>query len=400
MRDWVQRAVVEFASTLDIRRANVLATGADASSVGEVFADLSRYLGLSISDAARRLADRTAGILRHMRAERVPHLAVAGSSTQMPPTAWFICPDFARPSGGVRKLYRTVDILNDAGLQAAIVHKRPGFRCEWFEHRTRVVSSTRTIVGHQDVIVVPEIYGRSICDLPQNIRQVIFNQNAYVMLDSLMWEPTAVAPYKDNPNLSAVLVVSEQNAAVIEYAFPGVTVRRVRPGLDPALYYSPITPKRRRIAYMPRRRAHDAAQVLALLRLRGILQGWEVVAIDRRTEAEAADLLRTSQIFLSFSEQEGFGLPPLEALACGCLVVGYHGFGGREFFRQPFAIAVEDGDVVAFARAVEDIVNLIDENPKKMAAVGLTGARFVLEHYSRDAERKDLLDVFVPLLRS
>jgi glycosyltransferase involved in cell wall biosynthesis len=403
VRDWVQREVADrFASTakaLDIRRTDVPATSADARSVGEAFADLPRYLGLSISDAARRFAGR-AGILRNLGGERVPHLAVAPSSKQMPPTAWFICPDFSRPSGGIRKLYRTVDILNGAGLHAAIVHKRPGFRCEWFEHRTRVVNNARTIVGHRDVIVVPEIYGRSICDLPQNIRQVIFNQNVYFLLDSLMREPNLVAPYKDNPNLSVVLVVSEQNAAVIEYVFPGVRVQRVRPGLDPALYYSPITPKYRRIAYMPRRRAHDAAQVLALLRLRGILNGWEVVAIDRRTEAEVADLLRTSQIFLSFSEREGFGLPPLEALACGCLVVGYHGFGGREFFRQPFATAVEDGDIVAFARAVENIVRLINEDPTKMAAVGLTGARFVLEHYSPDAERKDLLDVFVSLLES
>jgi len=45
-----------------------------------------------------------------------------------------------------------------------------------------------------------------------------------------------------------------------------------------------------------------------------------------------ADILRSSRVFLSFSQREGFGLPPLEALACGCAVVGYHGFGGRALF--------------------------------------------------------------------
>ena len=359
----------------------------DQNSGGDLF---------SIFDAVHRLVGRIG--MAGKATNPVPRLALARNSAWMPPTAWFICPDFERPSGGIRKLYRSVDILNDAGLQAAIVHQRRGFRCTWFEHQTRIVSAKRAVVSQRDVIVVPEIYGRSICDLPRGVRQVIFNQNAYLTLASLVGERGATAPYIDNPDLSAVLVVSEDSARIVEYAFPGIRVQRLRPGLDPALHHPPEDQKRRRIAYMPRKRAREAAQVLNLLRLRGVLDGWEVIAIDRRTEAEVADLLRTAQIFLSFGQLEGFGLPPLEALACGCLVIGYHGFGGREFFRAPFAIAVEDGDIVGFARAAEDLIHLIDDDPTSMAAAGIAGARFVHDHYSQDGERQDLLDVFAPLL--
>jgi Glycosyl transferases group 1 len=361
------------------------------------YAEITYRLPLLISDVARRLARRV-GISRHWHTNRVPRLNVALHSAEVSPTAWFICPDFDSPSGGIRKLYRSVDILNDAGLHAAIVHKRPGFSCTWFNHRTKVISSGQVVVSKQDVIVVPEIYGRSICELPAGVRQVIFNQGVYIMLDLLASGKPAAAPYTHNPDLSAVLAVSEDSAAVLEYAFPGLRVKCVRHGIDPAVHYSPPGPKHRRIAYMPRRRGREALQVLELLKLRGVLEGWEVIAIDRRTEADVAQLLRASQIFLSFSQLEGFGLPPFEALACGCLVVGFHGFGGREFFRPPFAIAVEDGDVVAFARAVEHVIRLIDNDPTGMAAASAAGARFVLDRYTRDAERKDLLDVFVPLL--
>jgi glycosyltransferase involved in cell wall biosynthesis len=293
-----------------------------------------------------------------------------------------------------------VDTLNDAGLPAAIVHQRSGFRCTWFENRTRVLSNSEAVVKPRDVIVVPEIYGPSICDLPSGVRQIIFNQNAYVMLRSLASEPSAASPYIDNPNLTGVIVVSDDNAAVVEHAFPGIRIHRVRNGIDPTLHYPPTCPKRRRIAYMPRRRADEAAQVLGLLELRGVLRGWEVIAIDRQSEVEVAESLRSSQIFLSFSQREGFGLPPLEALACGCLVIGYHGFGGREFFRPPFGIAIEDGDVVAFARAVEDVIRLINDDPASVAAASKAGVGFVLEHYSPNAERKELLDLFVPLLQT
>jgi glycosyltransferase involved in cell wall biosynthesis len=128
------------------------------------------------------------------------------------------------------------------------------------------------------------------------------------------------------------------------------------------------------------------------------LDGWEVVAIEGRVELEVAELLRTSQIFLAFGQREGFGLPALEALACGCLVVGYHGFGGREIFQSSFATAIEDGDCVAFAQAVENVIRLIDEEPEKMVALGAAAARYAHETYSQERERQDLLEVFAPLL--
>ena len=108
---------------------------------------------------------------------------------------------------------------------------------------------------------------------------------------------------------------------------------------------------------MPRKRANDARQVLRLLAAHGSLEGWEVVPIEDRTEAETAGLLRSCAIFLSFSAQEGFGLPPAEAMACGCYVVGFPGLGGREYFDPTFSCPIEEGDVLAFAKATAAILS-------------------------------------------
>jgi glycosyltransferase involved in cell wall biosynthesis len=291
-----------------------------------------------------------------------------------------------------------VDILNGAGLNAAVLHARPGFRCGWFENTTRVVNAAEVTVARRDILVVPEIYGQTIRDLPRNIRQVIFNQNAYNTLSSLMDGTASAAPYIDNPDLALVLVVSQDNAEVIKHLFPAAPVRRLHLGIDPALYYPSQGSKRRRIAYMPRKRPGDAANVLALLRLRGALDGWNVVAIDGRSEVETAELLRSAELFLSFSSHEGFGLPPLEALACGCLVVGYHGFGGREFFHPPFATAVEDGDIAGFARSVEATLYQLDNDPRCTDAIMAAAASFVSDAYPPETEKQDILDVFQPLL--
>ena len=46
---------------------------------------------------------------------------------------------------------------------------------------------------------------------------------------------------------------------------------------------------------------------------------------------EVALALQEALLFLSCGHPEGFGLPLAEAIACGCLVVGYHGLAGRDF---------------------------------------------------------------------
>ena len=53
------------------------------------------------------------------------------------------------------------------------------------------------------------------------------------------------------------------------------------------------------------------------------------------TEKEIAFNLIKSKIFLSFSELEGFGRPPLEAAIAGNKVIGYHGEGWKEYMKKP-----------------------------------------------------------------
>ncbi|HEY7633113.1 MAG TPA: glycosyltransferase [Thermoleophilaceae bacterium] len=352
----------------------------------------------SLGEAGRAVKRAVVG--RWRGKPRVPQLRVGERRGGEPPTVWMICPDWDHPAGGIRKQYRAVDVLNGGGIPAAIVHERPGFECTWFEHSTRIAASGEVMVARGDVIVVPEIYGPAILDLPAGVPQIIWNQNAYVTLDSLVASgPAASAPYVENPDLAAVVVVSDDSAEVLSYAFPGTPIRRIHHGIDSALHHPAAMPAGKRISYMPRRRADDAAQVLALLESRGALAGWEVVRIEHCSEAEVADLMRSSAIFLSFSEREGFGLPPCEALACGCLVVGYDGFAGREFFRPPFAEPVEDGDVVAFARAVERVMRRVEEQPAEAAAASRAGAQFIMDRYSPEVERKDLIETFAPLFQ-
>src|SRR3954463_4411251 len=92
---------------------------------------------------------------------------------------YYLAPALARPSGGVRTMYRHVDVLNKCGLPAAILHPRRGFRCEWFENQTRVESAPLQVRA-DDLLVGPEQYSpEALNRLARGVRKVVLNQNAY-----------------------------------------------------------------------------------------------------------------------------------------------------------------------------------------------------------------------------
>ena len=103
---------------------------------------------------------------------------------------FFLCPDYAPPSGGIRKLYRQVDVLNSKGFHASLVHTRIGFRCTWFENTTQVVYASEVRFGPSDFVVIPEITGPAAASIAPGIRKVVFNQNAYFTFRGYSADPS------------------------------------------------------------------------------------------------------------------------------------------------------------------------------------------------------------------
>jgi glycosyltransferase involved in cell wall biosynthesis len=174
-------------------------------------------------------------------------------------------------------------------------------------------------------------------------------------------------------------------------------IHHVRPSIDADLFHAGAATRQREICYMPRRGRRDADSVLELLRLRGMLQGWRVTPLDGLSHAQVAERLRSATIYLALSGQEGFGLPAAEAMACGNYVVGYHGYGGREFFDPAWSCAVDAGDVLAVARAVEEVIRHEQTEPGWCMARGRLASRFVLQTYSTEREAVDVPRVYAVL---
>jgi hypothetical protein len=307
-------------------------------------------------------------------------------------TIYFATPDSNDPWGGVRQIYRVVDILNGAGRPAAVLHTTPGFRCTWFVNESTIRYTGDVTASRADVLVLPERWARQIPNgLAPGIPKIIFNQNHFNTFTNDVTAKAAKDIYT-HEDVKGVVVVSEHGVDFFRYAFPDLRVERMRCGVDPNLYH-PNEPKSRAVAYMPRKRRQEATDVLSLLNLRGALKDWEVLTIDGVDEASAAAILRRSLVFLCFSHREGFGLPPAEAMAAGCVVIGFDGFGGHELFRN-HGVAVPEGDVVSFAQSAEGVLRDLDGRDSAFEEMRRRASDFVRSAYTIEQQASDAIRIF------
>jgi glycosyltransferase involved in cell wall biosynthesis len=79
-------------------------------------------------------------------------------------------------------------------------------------------------------------------------------------------------------------------------------------------------------------------------------EGWTAESVRARTEAEMAAFYSRCDVFVFPSLAEGFGLPALEAMACGCAV-----------------ITTDCGGVSAFARAGDNCLMVPPDRPRALA---------------------------------
>ena len=305
---------------------------------------------------------------------------------------YVLCPDHIQPSGGVRKLYLHVDILNEHGIPAALVHIHEGFRCNWFAHSTPILYAARVDPDPaNDFVVVPEMMGPELAKIGVGTPKVILNQNAYLTFYSYRIQPKVETPYT-HPEVVGAFCVSEDNYRYLSYVFPNLFIQRLHYGIDPGLFHP--EPKIARIAVMPRKQREQAVQILSILILRDALRDVQVKLIQNMSEQETAEVLRQSMIFLSLSDQEGFGLPPAEAMACGCIVVGYHGVGGREFFKPEHCFPVEADDIITYVQTIERVLDRIRAGDAEIAGIGERAARFIAQEYSLERERADVINAW------
>jgi glycosyltransferase involved in cell wall biosynthesis len=304
------------------------------------------------------------------------------------PTIYVHCPDAAKPLGGVKVLYRHVNILIEHGFAARIVHQQQGFKPQWLDIEVPVIYHPPPIRRNIDIAVFPEVYASRILEGGESIRRVIFSQNAYYTYSSTPLRAATVSLY-NRAGVIGAIVMSEDSRRYLTYAFPALNVQRIWCSIDREIYRP--EQKQKQICLWPRKNLQDVKQVLNLLTERRALRGWKVLLLDKMGEEKRAQAIRESAIYLHFETPEGFPLNLAEAMRTGCVAVGYSGRGGSEFMLDAFSYPIECGDVIGFAQTVEGLIQEFENFPQRVENMGRHAAAFVAREYSEQRERNSVV---------
>ncbi len=299
----------------------------------------------------------------------------------------YITHDSHAPSGGVKTIYSHVSHLVKNGYPAFVVHNQAGFKPPWLECNVPILYSADKDfqLSPKDIIVIPEDYREALEALREiNIKKYIFCQNHFYIFKGLQKDSTWADLGID------VFCSSEIIRKFLKSVFDYDGVPVIHCAIHPELF----KPRKKilQIAYMPRKRSAELDFIRNLFN-RLYKQYKEVpwICIDKVNEAKVAEILSESAIYFSTSLYEGFGLPPIEAMACGCIVVGFHGGGGLEYASSENGYWCEEGDIIECVRTLGNVISNIKNNDKKVNKVRSQALKKAGE-YTFDRQEKEILD--------
>jgi glycosyltransferase involved in cell wall biosynthesis len=256
------------------------------------------------------------------------------------------------PTGGVQVIYQHVGILQQNGIEAFAVHLGD-FRVDWFEHAIEplTLDQANLRIGPDDVLIVPEYLPRWAGTFSCR-RKLAFVQNAGYAENAVGRSDYANFGFTGVVCCSSYLKawMDSRTSLPIWQVGNGIDLEKFKPDPAKRIPGSLLYLRRKPTWIMGRQ---------AIRRLPPQLrQTLHAAALPHyMTQHQMIHAYQKADIFVPLGFPEGFSLPPLEAMACGCAVVGFSGGGGLDFMKDgETALVVPDGDVALLAQAMERIL--------------------------------------------
>ena len=302
-----------------------------------------------------------------------------------------------KPSGGIKVIYRHVEILSNK-IDAKIFHYQdPNFKCGWFNHNVKFKKDS-TFDSNKEFVIIPEWMAVYLAQILQklNVKYGIFVQGGFTLNTRPKYNFTDQDIKKAYEKAEIIISSSDEISECIKLTFPTVTEKifQINISVDNKKFNiseEDFKNKENLITYMPRKKLNHAKKLIFILE-QHLSNKWKIESLDNLTELELIKYLQKSKIFLSFSELEGLGLPPVESGLCGNYVIGYTGEGGKEYWNPPIFDIVSSGDIRTFANKVINKVKDLDKN--NYAFVTLKSAiNKLADKYSTKNEENGLLSL-------
>ena len=249
-----------------------------------------------------------------------------------------------------------------------------------------LVGTILTLIKKKDFIIIPEIWAHFATDLKfeeKGISYAIFVQGFYHMNSTNNF----LNLKKSYEGAKLIITTSKYSVSYLNNMFPNLKKKIIKISLSVDSNKFKVKKKTNLITFMPRKLPEHSN--LLLFYLKNLLpKNWKILPLINVSEKKIIKSLSISKIFLSFSNFEGLGIPPIEAALSGNKVIGYIGGGGSEYWKKPIFIKVENGEIEDFAKK---IIKNIKTYKNSWIKDSKTKRLNLAKNYSKKAEKKSLI---------
>jgi hypothetical protein len=256
-------------------------------------------------------------------------------------------------AGGIKLAYRHVESLRVVGIEAVVATPN-GEAPDWFATEAPTLNLDEVTPG-SDILVFPENHAGLLREYRvSSAPKVVLCQNQFMAFRGL-----AGSRCYSEFGVKHIFALGRMAAEFCERRFPELRVSHFPAYVDPQ-QFQVNSSKRLQIAYTPRKRPLEAEFVKDLFR--ASYPEWKAIPwipIDGKSEKQVATILGDSALYLSLCRFESYALTVLEAMASGCLVAGFTGFGARLYTTDSNGFWCEEDDLPGCAATLAKAAHLV-----------------------------------------
>lgn len=246
-----------------------------------------------------------------------------------------------KPVGGIKVMYQHCMMLKELGYDAypLIMGKYVG-NFFGYDLKLKYIKDVGFNLNKDDVVVSPEFLPYLGLNFEDCIK-VLFNQSQSWRYFANKLKENDLGKNYHELGYDYVINCSEYLREMLK-SKTGDSSTAITNGIDQNKFF-PLPHKRikNRVLTLSRKNSELIDGIIKAARN----LDFEFKVVDGLTEDELIDEYQKADIFMATGYPEGLPLPQLEAMNCGCVVIGFSGGGGDEYMiDNSTALVAADGD--------------------------------------------------------
>lgn len=254
---------------------------------------------------------------------------------------YYYVPYHEKPSWGIGIVMHHVSLLNKNGFNAYAVIKDKKTSYTWLNLKVRTITRKQfysIAIDQKDVLVVPEVSVNLENLKKLECRKILFIQNVGYIYNSL-------PKFESHESLGFhyVFSIMPHMGSIIDQ-YIGLPKIMIPPFISNIFHLDKkgFTLKKDIITIFPKFDQPDYHIVYNILEKKINIgkeklstgKNWKIEELKNLTHKEVALTLKKSKIFIALNTFESLNASIVEAMAAGCIVFTYEGYGSKDFIRN------------------------------------------------------------------